>query len=98
MPRAPTPPTLADLLTPIHSYGMRTHRLFVAAVAALVLAAPARAQDPAPDPGPKVGDMAPDFTLPAATKDGLTAKPVRLSELRGQVVVLAFFPRARTGG
>ncbi len=42
--------------------------------------------------------MAPDFTLPGATKDGLTKSPVRLSELRGQVVVIAFFPRARTGG
>jgi peroxiredoxin Q/BCP len=77
---------------------MRTPKLLVAAVAALVLAAPVRAQDPAPDPGPKVGEMAPDFTLPAATKDGLRSAPVRLSELRGQVVVLAFFPRARTGG
>ncbi len=42
--------------------------------------------------------MSPDFTLPGATKDGLTKAPVRLSDLRGQVVVLAFFPRARSGG
>jgi peroxiredoxin Q/BCP len=41
--------------------------------------------------------MAPDFTLPGATREGLAA-PVRLSALRGQVVVLAFFPRARTSG
>lgn len=81
-----------------HSYHMRTSRLLVAAMAALVLAAPVQAQDPAPDPGPKVGEMAPDFTLPAATKDGLSQKLVHLSELRGQVVVIAFFPRARTGG
>jgi peroxiredoxin Q/BCP len=77
---------------------MRTSKLLVAAAAALVLAAPARAQDPAPDPGPKVGDMAPDFVLPASTKDGLRSSPLRLTDLRGQVVVLAFFPRARTGG
>jgi peroxiredoxin Q/BCP len=77
---------------------MRHSRLLVAAAAALVLAAPARAQDPAPDPGPKVGDMAPDFVLPASTKDGLRSSPLRLTDLRGQVVVLAFFPRARTGG
>ena len=42
--------------------------------------------------------MAPDFTLPASTKDGRLAKPVHLSDLKGQVVVLAFFPKARTSG
>lgn len=47
---------------------------------------------------PKVGDMAPDFTLKGSTKDGLLSKPVHLAELRGQVVVLAFFPKARTKG
>ena len=41
---------------------------------------------------------APDFTLPAATRDGLRPKPITLSGLRGQTVVLAFFPKARTGG
>jgi peroxiredoxin len=41
---------------------------------------------------------APDFTLPASTKDGTLAKPVRLADLKGQVVVLAFFPKARTSG
>lgn len=42
----------------------------------------------------KVGDMAPDFTLPATTGDKLT-----LSSFRGkQTVVLAFFPAAFTGG
>lgn len=46
----------------------------------------------------KVGDLAPDFTLAAATKDGVRAKPVRLSEFRGQTVVLAFFPKAHTSG
>jgi len=52
----------------------------------------------AQDGGPKVGDFAPDFTLPAATRDGLRPKPITLSGLRGQTVVLAFFPKARTGG
>ncbi|MES2306663.1 MAG: redoxin domain-containing protein [Gemmatimonadota bacterium] len=52
----------------------------------------------AQDAGPKVGDMAPDFTLPAATMTGVSAKPVHLSELRGRTVVLAFFPKARTSG
>jgi peroxiredoxin Q/BCP len=62
------------------------------------------AQQPqTPQPGsaafaPEVGAMAPDFTLPGATRYGLLAKPVKLSELRGQTVVLAFFPKARTKG
>jgi peroxiredoxin Q/BCP len=60
----------------------------------------AHAQTPAPPPvtGLKVGDMAPDFTLKGSTKDGLLAKPIHLAELRGQTVVLAFFPKARTKG
>jgi peroxiredoxin Q/BCP len=47
---------------------------------------------------PKVGDIAPDFTLAGATKNGLTEKPIHLSDLKGQTVVLAFFPKARTKG
>jgi peroxiredoxin Q/BCP len=47
---------------------------------------------------PKVGDMAPDFTLKGSTKDGLLPKPIHLAELRGQTVVLAFFPKSRTKG
>ena len=42
----------------------------------------------------KVGDMAPDFTLPSTQ-----GKPVTLSEFRGKkTVVVAFFPAAFTGG
>lgn len=61
-------------------------------------AVPAPAAAPAPRPGPEVGSVAPDFTLPGATRYGLLAEPVRLSQLRGQTVVLAFFVRARTRG
>lgn len=62
--------------------------------------APPAAAAPAPPqrPGPEVGSLAPDFSLPAATRYGLMAEPFRLSQFRGQAVVLAFFTRARTRG
>ena len=41
----------------------------------------------------RVGDQAPDFTLP--DQDG---NDVTLSELRGQPVVLYFYPKADTPG
>jgi peroxiredoxin Q/BCP len=71
------------------------------ALAALLLAAgTARAQQPASNstPAPEVGSMAPDFALPAATRYGLLRDSVRLSDLRGKTVVIAFFYKARTKG
>jgi thioredoxin-dependent peroxiredoxin len=56
---------------------------------------PAAAAKKAP---PAVGSVAPDFTLPGATRYGLLAKPASLSDYRGKTVVLAFFFRARTRG
>jgi peroxiredoxin Q/BCP len=41
----------------------------------------------------KVGDQAPDFTLP-----GTDGKTYTLSQLKGHWVVLAWFPKAFTGG
>ncbi|MEO5897997.1 MAG: redoxin domain-containing protein [Vicinamibacterales bacterium] len=41
----------------------------------------------------QVGDMAPDFALP-----GSDGKVHKLSEYRGKTVVLAWFPKAFTGG
>jgi thioredoxin-dependent peroxiredoxin len=41
----------------------------------------------------KIGDVAPDFTLEAS--DGQT---YTLSKLKGKTVVLAWFPKAFTGG
>jgi peroxiredoxin Q/BCP len=60
----------------------------------------AHAQTPAAPPvtGLKVGEMAPDFTLSGSTQEGLLARPIHLAEFRGQTVVLAFFPKARTKG
>jgi len=45
-----------------------------------------------------VGEMAPDFELPGATRYGELAESVRLSDYRGETVVLAFFFRVRTRG
>ena len=48
--------------------------------------------------GPAVGQTAPDFSAPGATRYGLLRDPVKLSDFRGQTVVLAFFYKARTKG
>jgi len=61
--------------------------------------APAPATGPAPGAnGPNVGSVAPDFSLPGATRYGRLQNPVKLSDYRGQTVVLAFFFQARTKG
>lgn len=63
------------------------HLLFAAAVAlAALLSASAHAE-------PKAGAAAPDFSLPGS--DGKTHK---LSDYKGQAVVIAWFPKAFTGG
>ena len=58
------------------------------------------AQQPAAPaaPTPEIGSMAPDFTISGATRYGLLRDSVRLSDLRGQTVVLAFFFQARCKG
>jgi thioredoxin-dependent peroxiredoxin len=72
----------------------------LAAAALVTTAATAAAQQPqaAQSPAPDVGQMAPDFALPGATRYGLLRDRVRLSDYRGQTVVVAFFPKARTKG
>ena len=52
----------------------------------------------AQQPPLEIGAVAPDFSLPGATRYGVLAKPVRLSDFKGKTVVLAFFYKARTGG
>jgi hypothetical protein len=63
---------------------------------ALAMAAPADTS--AQDGLLAVGAMAPDFALPGATRFGPLADPVRLSDFRGETVVLSFFFRVRTPG
>jgi peroxiredoxin Q/BCP len=46
----------------------------------------------------QVGDVAPDFTVTSVTAKGVDAKPFTLSAHKGETVILAFFPKARTSG
>jgi thioredoxin-dependent peroxiredoxin len=63
----------------------------MAAAAVLALGANAGAQNPSEL---KVGDTAPDWSLP-----GSDGKTYRLADYKGKsVVVLAWFPKAFTGG
>lgn len=70
----------------------------LALVASGLLASPAGAQTTSAASTPaaelKVGDQAPDFTLPAT--DGKTYTLSK--DLKGHWVVLAWFPKAFTGG
>ncbi len=67
---------------------MKTLLLLTVAASALF------AQQAPPQTAVKVGDIAPDFTLPDTNN-----KPVKLSDFRGKYnVVLAFFPAAFTSG
>ncbi len=65
-------------------------------VLAALLQQPAAAP-PAPPPI-EVGAVAPDFSIPGATRYGTLKNPVRLSDYKGKTVVLAFFFKARTKG
>ena len=66
-----------------------------------VLAVGTAAQQPAAVPSPpilQVGAVAPDFSVPGATRFGALRGPARLSDYKGKTVVLAFFFKARTRG
>jgi cytochrome oxidase Cu insertion factor (SCO1/SenC/PrrC family) len=71
--------------------------LFAISISSLLALSVFSQATPAPPPPYdklKVGDMAPDFTLP-----DLAGKPVKLSDFRGKNnVVLAFYVFAFTGG
>jgi len=72
----------------------------LALLAGALTAAPAAGQAAAAPPQNflPVGTMAPDITLTGATRYGIIQAPIKLSDLRGEPVVLAFFFRARTRG
>lgn len=77
----------------------------IVAFAAMVAAGQAGGQTPQPPPPPppavKVGEEAPDFTLPYLVMEDskVARKEVTLSAFRGkQNVVLAFFPAAFSPG
>jgi peroxiredoxin len=67
--------------------------LLASAVCAIVTAVSAAGQQAPLEPKLKVGDQAPEFSLPGT--DGTTHK---LSDYKGHTVILAWFPAAFTGG
>ena len=75
-------------------------RLLVGAVlaAAIGMAAPDTATAQETDGLIEVGAMAPDFELTGATRHGVLRDKIKLSDYRGETVVLAFFFRVRTRG
>jgi hypothetical protein len=86
---------------------MRHFRYLVVAALTVPVIGLAQGNPPAPPapagppPGanqPQVGTVAPDFSLPGATRYGRLQNPVKLSDYRGETVVLAFFFQARSKG
>jgi peroxiredoxin Q/BCP len=78
--------------------GMSRWSTLAAAAFACLTGATAFAQDtttaqPAPSVELKPGDKAPDFSLP-----GTDGKTHSLAQMKGKYVVLAWFPKAFTGG
>lgn len=90
--------SLASSLFGRYPISMKKQLAAVVLAGLLVTPLPGRAQQVIQVPGPVVGDLAPDFALPGATRYGLLKNPVRLSDFRGSTVVLAFFYQARTKG
>jgi peroxiredoxin Q/BCP len=66
---------------------LHRHRLLATVFTSLLVGAPVLADEL------KVGDRAPEFTLP-----GSDGKTYSLSDFKGKTVVLAWFPKAFTGG
>jgi len=70
----------------------------VGAVVSLLILATILSPGQAPE-APKVGQIAPDFTLQYATKDSIARTPLTLSKIVGQRnIIIAFFPADWSGG
>jgi len=75
-------------------------KTFIMLAVAAPLAAQATPQGsaaPAPPPLPAAGEQAPDFTIPWTNGKG-AREDITLSKLKGQVVVLAFYPADFSSG
>ncbi|HXG97179.1 MAG TPA: hypothetical protein VNJ06_08730 [Gemmatimonadales bacterium] len=73
----------------------------IALVLAALMQQPTAPPPPPAPPSPpaiEVGAVAPDFSIPGATRFGTLKNPVKLSDYKGKTVVLAFFFKARTRG
>jgi hypothetical protein len=82
-------------------HGLVTGSLLTAFAGALVIGTAGRAAAQTTQEGSvllPVGAMAPDFEVRGATRYGLIDQPIRLSQFRGNTVVLAFYFRVRGGG
>lgn len=84
---------------------MKCTQLLAAAALTAVMALPASAQSKggpvaAVIGGPEVGQMAPDFRLPWATRDSIGGvdSDFMLKNHRGKTVVVAFYPKDFTSG
>jgi len=76
---------------------MIMNRLLLTALMPVLLAGPVGARQTEPPAPLAVGTEAPDFTLISADRNG-TGELMSLRDFRGQVVVIAFFYRARSSG
>jgi len=70
-----------------------TRSTIVAAAFACLSGTMTFAQDPPQPVTLNVGDKAPDFSLP-----GSDGKTYTLADMKGKTVILAWFPKAFTGG
>jgi hypothetical protein len=70
----------------------------IASVGAIAGAPPSLAAQVDSSAALQVGQSAPDFKAPGATRYGLLRDPVSLSDFSGKTVVIAFFYKARTKG
>jgi cytochrome oxidase Cu insertion factor (SCO1/SenC/PrrC family) len=77
---------------------MRFKVVAAISLTAALVATAVSAQETARTGPPAVGDTAPDFEMVGVTRSGQLDDPLRLSDLHGKTVVLAFFYRARTSG